>query len=67
MCEGRSRVLKDITHISRCRNLVPASPHIASSETGAYAPRVVAKMASSVGVCWLAQLTLNLGQGHLSQ
>ena len=64
--EGRSQALKDITLLFGCRNLVFASPHTASGETVAYTTRVVAEGVSSVGICWLAQLTLNLGQDPLS-
>jgi len=60
-------VLKDTTLVSRCRNLVLASPHAALDETIAYDMWVVTERASSVGICWLAQLTLNLGQDPLSQ
>jgi len=60
-------VLKDITLVSECKNLVLASPHTTSSETIACTMRVVAERGSSVGFCWLAHLTLNLGQEPLSQ
>jgi len=59
-------VLKDITLDSRCRNLVLASPLITLGKTTAYAIRVVSESASSVGICWLAQLTMNLGQDPLA-
>ena len=67
MHEGNSRVLKDITLISGCGNLVPAPPHTTSGETATYDMWVVFERASSVGFCWLAQLTLNLGQDSLCQ
>ena len=67
MRKGRSKALEDITLVSGCRNLVLASPHIASSETVACGTRVVAERATSEGFCWLVQLTLNLGQDPLSQ
>ena len=59
-------MLEEITLVFGCINLVLASPNTASGETVAYATQVVVKRASSVGFCWLAQLTLNLGQGPLS-
>ena len=67
MHKGRSEALEDITLVSGCIKLVLASPYTSSGETAAYATQVVSKRDSSVGFCWLAQLTLNLGQDQLSQ
>ena len=67
MCEGRSRALKDIALISRCENMVLASPHTALGENAACTKKFVAKRANSVAFFWLAQLTLNLSQEPLSQ
>lgn len=65
--KSKSKLLKHITLGSGCRNMVLASPNIASSETTTYATQVVTDRASSVGFCWLVQLTQNLGQDPLRQ
>lgn len=67
MHKTRSKSLEEITLVSRFRNLVRSSPNIALGETVACATCVVARRANIVGFCWLAQLTLNLGQDPLSQ
>lgn len=53
LCKGRLGHILNITTISGCRNLVPASPHTALGETSVRATWIDAKGESSVGIAWL--------------
>ena len=48
--EGRLGKITDITTISGCIKLVPASPHTSLGETSVRALRIDAERASSVGI-----------------
>ena len=53
LCKGKYSENKMTSQPSQwCRNLVPASPHTASSETSVSALRANAERANSVGICF---------------
>jgi len=67
MCKDRSKEIKDTMLVNGCKKFILPSPHTASSKNIACSMQVFSKRAISVGIFWLAQLTLSLGQDPLIQ
>ena len=48
--KAKLRYKADITNISKCENLVPASPHTALGETSVHTPWIDVERAINVGI-----------------